>query len=110
MYKFYNTNEKIQESKLIASQLKKLEATDAKVEIKEIKENNKRMYSCKISDGKLVRTSKADSPEAACDLACDAFIKDMYNNKKRLIDKKINRNRKAKELTKPPVEEEIIEK
>lgn len=106
MYKFYKTDNKITERDGVIRQLAELESTNAKVEITRISENGKFLFNCKISDGKIVRSGKGNSPEAACDNACDAFMRDMRKSKEKVVDNAISRRRNTKNETKA-VEEEI---
>lgn len=109
MYKFYKTDKKITERDGVVKQLAELESTNAKVEIIRISENGKSLFSCKISDGKIVRSGKGNSPEAACDNACDAFMRDMRKSKDKIVDNAISRRRNNKNETKAVKEENEIE-
>ncbi len=100
MYKFYKTDNKIIEREAVSKQLAKLESTDAKVEIQRINKDGKYIFSCKISDGKIVRIAEGNTPESACDNASDAFMRDLRKSKERKIDNAISRRRNNKQETK----------
>lgn len=94
MYNFYKTDIKITGREGVIRQLTELESTNAKVEISRISKNGKYIFICKISDGKIVRIAEGNSPEAACDSACDAFMRDLRKSNKKTIDKKRRINKK----------------
>ena len=110
MYKFYKTDNKIIERDGVIKQLSALESTDAKVQINKTQKNGKIIFICKISDETLVRSAEGNSPESACDNACDAFIRDLRKLKSRTIDNAISRRRNTKnesKATDEEIEEEI---
>lgn len=108
MYSFYNTDERIQQRKGVIKQLSALESTSAKVEISGFTKNGKNIFNCKISDGKIVRNAEGNTPESACDNACDAFIKDLRKGKERSIDKAIARRRNSKQEMRAIKEDDVI--
>ena len=112
MYKFYKTDNKIIERDGVIRQLAELESTDAKVEISKTTKNGKIVFICKISDEHLVRSAEGNSPESACDNACDAFMRDMRKSKNRIADNAISRRRSNKndsKATQEELEEELAD-
>ena len=105
MYKFYKTDNKIIEREGVIRQLSELETTNAKVEISRSTKNGKLVFICKISDENLIRIAEGNSPESACDNACDAFMRDMRKSKSRIADNAISRRRNNKNESKATDEE-----
>ena len=94
MYTFYKTSDAIANREGVIKQLKKLESTDAKVEIWSFVRGGSMIFGCKISNDKLVRGADGRTPELACGAACDIFIRDLRESKEKMIDKKRRNNTK----------------
>ncbi|MBR1987807.1 MAG: HPF/RaiA family ribosome-associated protein [Clostridia bacterium] len=108
MYTFHNTSDKIIEREGVIKQLAKLETTNAKVEINRVLKNNKNLFTCKVSEGIIVRMAEGNTPEAACDNACDAFISAIRKSKDKKVGNAISRRRNTKQEI-LPVDEVVDE-
>ena len=107
MYRFINTNEEIQESEIVLKQLKELEEYDATVEIKRCIQNGKTCFSCTIKGDGIIMKATTSRPEVSAGQACDGFVVERRQNKNKLVDKRIDRKRKADEHAKDAVLEDV---
>lgn len=101
MYKFVNTNEKIQTSEVVLKELEKLNKLDGNFEVKICRGDESKgeaIFICKIKGGNMVKVSGGERPEYATRNCARDVIKEYRNLNAKRNDNKRRAGRGQREV------------